>query len=147
MTHAPTPTKSGAAADNYAAGTQLVSHLEIITTTVTVNQIDYQVQSPTSVMTYPAFRREGWSSRLSRQAAERIDNGGADIGVLMCAPDLINFYGRVGWTHVPGAAIVAGPDRRTWTSDDILLIRPASRKITTLLEDLKHHPMRIASEW
>lgn len=74
MTHAPTPTKSGAAADNYAAGTQLVSHLEIITTTVTVNQIDYQVQSPTSVMTYPAFRREGWSSRLSRQAAERIDN-------------------------------------------------------------------------
>lgn len=81
----------------YAAGTQLASHLEIITTTVTV-KIEYQMQSPTSVMAYPAFRGEGWSTRLNVQAAERIDTGRPDIGVLICAPELMNFYSRAGWT-------------------------------------------------
>lgn len=131
----------------YASGTQLVSHLEIITTTVAVNQVAYRVQSPTSVMTYPAFRREGWSTRLNAEAVGRIDRGGADIGVLTCAPELINFYHRIGWTHVPGAAIVAGPDGDTWTADDVLLIRRTSSRSVQFLEDLGHHPMRVAGEW
>jgi hypothetical protein len=131
----------------YAAGTQLVSHVEVITTTVTVNEIEYRVQSPTSVLTYPAFRGEGWSTRLNTEAAERIDTGGADIGLLLCAPDLIKFYGRAGWIHASEATVVAGPDGGTWTSDDVLLTRPTSPKSKRFLEDLRHHPMRIADEW
>jgi hypothetical protein len=131
----------------YAAGTQLVSHLEIITATVTVNHVQYRVLSPTTVLTYPAFRREGWSSRLNARAAERIDNSTADIGVLTCTPNLIDFYSRAGWTLAPGAASVAGPDGYTWTSNDVLLTRPTSAKSTRFLEDLKQHPMRVVDEW
>lgn len=61
----------------YAAGTQLVSHVELITTTVTVNNVTYRVKSPTAVLTYPAFRGEGWSSRLNALAGEEIDTSDA----------------------------------------------------------------------
>lgn len=131
----------------YAANSQLVSHQEIITTTVAVNEIEYRVKSPTAVLTYPAFRNEGWSSRLNAAAVEYIDNGDADIGVLTCAPHLIGFYGRAGWTLAAGATIVAGPDGSTWTSHDVLLTRPTSPRSTRFLHDLAHHPMRVADEW
>lgn len=131
----------------FAAEAQLVSHLEIITTTVTVNQVEYEVQSPTSVMTYPSFRGEGWSTRLNRHAAERIDNNGADVGVLMCSPELVAFYDRTGWTHEPAATVVAGPEGHTWESDDALLVRATSTMSARFLEDLRHHPMRVLNEW
>lgn len=131
----------------FVAGTQLISHLEIITTTVTVNQTEYLVQSPTSVMTYPAFRGEGWSTRLNLRAAEKIDRGGADVGVLMCAPELVNLYSRAGWKHEPGATIVAGSDGESWTSSDVLLTRSTSPRSRMFLEGLRHHPLRVASEW
>ncbi len=92
----------------YAAGGQLVSHLELISTTVSVSDVGYRVASPTAVLTYPAFRGEGWSSRLNARAAELIDASGAEIGLLTCAPNLIDFYGRAGWTHAQGTPIIAG---------------------------------------
>lgn len=131
----------------YVAGTQLVSHLELITTTVTVNGVDYRVQSPTSVLTYPAYRGGGWSTRLNREAAARIDSSDAHIGVLMCGTDLIDFYRRTGWTHASRASIVVGPDGDTWKSDDVLMTRSTSRRSVQFLEDVRHHPMRVASEW
>lgn len=131
----------------YAAGEQLVSHLELITTTVTVNGGQYRVQSPTSVLTYPAFRAAGWSTRLNREAAARIDSGDADVGVLMCRADLIDFYRRTGWTHASGASIVAGPDGDTWTAEDVLMTRSTSPRSAQFLENVRHHPMRVASEW
>ncbi len=131
----------------YAAGTQIVSHLELITTTVTVNTVEYRVESPTAVLTYPAFRGEGWSGRLNMLAVEAIDVSGADIGVLTCAPALIGFYRRAGWTYAAGASIVAGPDGATWTSDDVLLTRPTSPSSARFLHDIKTHPMRIVDEW
>ena len=131
----------------YSAGSQLVSHLELITTMVSVNHRQYRVQSPTSVLTYPAFRGEGWSTRLNLEAAARIDSSGADIGVLMCGPDLIDFYRRAGWTHAVGARIVAGPDGATWTSQDVLMTRPTSPNSSKFVEDLDRHSMRVATEW
>jgi hypothetical protein len=131
----------------YAAGRQLISHLEIITTDVSVNNVEYRVASPTAVLTYPAFRGEGWSSRLNTRAAEMIDASDAEIGLLTCAPHLIAFYGRAGWTHAQGTPIIAGPDGATWTSDDVLLTRPTGPNSARFLRDIKDHPLRVADEW
>jgi hypothetical protein len=131
----------------YAAGTQLVSHLEIITMMVAVNGVEYSVKSPTAVLTYPAFRREGWSSRLNARAAAAIDASGVDIGVLTCAPNLIDFYSRAGWSHAAGTRIVAGPDGATWILDDVLMTRPTSPNSAQFLQDIKGHPMRVVDEW
>ena len=57
-------------------------------------------------MTYPAFRGEGWSTRLNGQAAEQINNGGAHIGVLMCAPEAGVWSGVLGDPQVAGVDAV-----------------------------------------
>lgn len=131
----------------YAADVQLVSHLEIITTTVSVGEQSYGVQSPTAVMTYPAFRGEGWAGRLVAAATSRIDRGAAEVGVLTCRPDLVGFYERTGWELVRGATIVAGPDSGPWTSDDVLLIRPTGARSAEFRAAIQAYPMRVADEW
>ena len=131
----------------YAAGRQLISHIEVVTTTASVNNVKYRVASPTAVLTYPAFRGEGWSSRLNARAAELIDASAAEIGLLTCAPNLIHFYRRAGWTHAQGTPIIAGPDGGTWTSDDVLLTRPTSPDSARFLREIRDHPLRVADEW
>src|SRR5215472_9491980 len=121
----------------YAAGQQLISHLEVVTTTVSVNAVEYRVVSPTAVLTYPAFRGEGWSSRLNVRAVELVDASGADIGMLTCAPNLIGFYSRAGWVYAHGTSIIAGPDEATWTSQDVLLTRPTSPNSARFLREIK----------
>ncbi|MGH3446509.1 MAG: GNAT family N-acetyltransferase [Nocardioidaceae bacterium] len=131
----------------YAADSVLVSHLEIITTTVLVGGEHFGVQSPTAVMTYPAFRGEGWAGRLVAEAASRLDRGDADVGVLTCGPDLVEFYERTGWELIPWATIVAGPDGDTWQSDDLLLFRSLGPRSGEFRAALQKHPMRVADEW
>ncbi|WP_327639317.1 GNAT family N-acetyltransferase [Kribbella sp. NBC_00482] len=131
----------------YAAGSQLVSHLEIITTTVSVGGEQYVVQSPTAVMTFPAFRGEGWAGRLVAAAVARIDAGQADVGVLTCGPHLVEFYSRAGWELAPGASILAGADGSTWVSDDLLLTRSVGPRSAAFRASLREHPMRVADEW
>ncbi|TCC56106.1 GNAT family N-acetyltransferase [Kribbella pittospori] len=131
----------------YAAGSQLVSHLEIITTTVSVDEEQYVVQSPTAVLTFPAFRGEGWAGRLVAAAVARIDAGQADVGVLTCGPHLVEFYSRAGWELAPGATIVAGEDGSTWVSDDVLLTRSVGPRSAAFKASLREHPLRAADEW
>jgi len=131
----------------YAAGEQLVAHVEIVSTTVTVNRQQYRILSPTAVLTYPSFCGEGWSSRLNRAAVLRIDCGDADIGVLTCSLDLVDFYTKAGWAHAEDTTIVAGPDDATWVSDDVLLTRSIGKRSSHVLHELRQHPLRIADEW
>ncbi|WP_114558189.1 GNAT family N-acetyltransferase [Desertihabitans aurantiacus] len=131
----------------YAAGSQLVSHLEIVTVTVTVDGHEYRAVSPTAVLTYPAFRREGWSTRLNARAVQRIDRSTADIGLLTCSPELAPFYGRVGWTLARDVPVIVGPEGRTWQSEDVLLTRAIGSRSRDALERLQDHPLRIQEEW
>lgn len=131
----------------YAAGSQLVSHLEIVTVIVNVNDREYRAVSPTAVLTYPAFRGEGWSSQLNAAAVRWIDGSDADLGLLTCSPDLIDFYSRAGWDHAQEAIIVAGQEGATWVSDDVLLTRSLGERSRQPLLDLQRHPLRVQDEW
>jgi hypothetical protein len=57
----------------YVAGDLVVSHLEIVHRTVTHEGVTYQAYAPTSVLTFPAFRREGWAGKLVEKASRRIE--------------------------------------------------------------------------
>ena len=131
----------------YAAGSQLVSHLEVVTVPFTVNDRRYRAVSPTAVMTYPEFRGEGWSSRLNAAAVRWIDTSDADLGLLTCSPELIGFYAKAGWTHAQDATIVAGPDGATWVPDDVLSTRSLGERSRQPLNDLRQHPLRVQDEW
>ncbi|MGH3501009.1 MAG: GNAT family N-acetyltransferase [Nocardioidaceae bacterium] len=131
----------------YAADSVLVSHLEIITTTVCVGGERFGVQAPTAVMTYPAFRGEGWASRLVAEAASRIDRGAAEVGVLTCGRGLVEFFERSGWEPIPQTTIIAGPDGETWQSDDVLLMRSTGPRSSEFHTAVQNYPMRVADEW
>jgi predicted acetyltransferase len=125
----------------------LVSHLEIVTFDVRVDGHANRAVSPTAVLTYPAFRGEGWGRRLNTAALDRIDRSGADIGLLTCAPTLVAFYEGAGWELAAGARVVAGPDEASWASDDVLLTRSLGQRSQQLLSALKLHPLRVSDEW
>lgn len=131
----------------YAADSQLVSHLELVSATAQVNDLSYRVLSPTAVLTYPAFRGQGWASRLNLAALDRVDRSDADIGVLTCSPQLVGFYEKVGWSPAREAVVVAGSGSSTWVSEDQLLTRSTGPRSTEFLAALRDNPMRVEDEW
>jgi GNAT superfamily N-acetyltransferase len=53
------------------------------------------------VLTAPEHRRRGLAGDVVRRSTELIANElQCDFGVLMCGPELIPFYERLGWRHV-----------------------------------------------
>jgi GNAT superfamily N-acetyltransferase len=131
----------------FAARDQLISHLELVRTEVDHAGASYRIVSPTGVLTYPAFRGEGWMSRLLAAAMRRIDGEDCDAGLLFCRPGLVDFYARAGWAPVPDVAVVAGPDGATWVSSESVLIRPVGERGDDLRRSLAGSTLRIADEW
>lgn len=130
----------------FAAGDQLVSHVELIRTELDHEGSPYRIISPTTVLTYPAFRGEGWMGRLLDAAAQRIDGEDCDAGLLFCRAELVDFYARFGWEPVPEATVVVGPDGATWLSTEALLIRPVGERGHRLRRSLAHSPLRMEDE-
>ena len=131
----------------FAAGDQLVSHLELVRTEIDHGGSTYRILSPSGVLTYPAFRGEGWMSSLLAAAMRRIDGEDCDAGLLFCRPGLVDFYARAGWTSVPDATVVAGPDGATWVSSESVLIRPVGARGDDLRRSLPGATLRIDDEW
>src|SRR6186997_3014974 len=80
-----------------AAGSLLVSHVQVIPIDVEGRQGRLVVGGVSSVMTYPNFRGEGHASALLRRAAEHIASSRMDIGMLFCDAENVPFYERLGW--------------------------------------------------
>jgi hypothetical protein len=92
----------------YVAGDLVVSHLEIVHLDVTHEGTTYQVSAPTSVLTFPSFRGEGWAGKLVQRAVHRIETSTADLGLICCDPHNQAFYSKnAGWPVIPEAQIVA----------------------------------------
>ncbi len=56
----------------------------------------YKTYGLSGVFTYPAFRCQGYGSRLVEEATEHIRRSDADIGLFTCDPSLRDFYGASG---------------------------------------------------
>ncbi|TWD82756.1 acetyltransferase (GNAT) family protein [Kribbella amoyensis] len=96
----------------YIAGDLVVSHLEVVHRDVTPEGVTYRAYAPTSVLTFPPFRREGWAGKLVEKASRWIEESDADLGLICCEPESQGFYARnSGWDPVPEARIVVGDDK------------------------------------
>jgi predicted acetyltransferase len=82
-----------------SAGSLLVSHVQVIPIELEGRDRRLAIGGVSSVMTYPAFRKEGHSSALLRGAADHITASGMDLGMLFCDEDNVPFYEHLGW-HV-----------------------------------------------
>jgi len=116
-----------------AAGSLLVSHVQVIPIDVEGRQGRLVVGGVSSVMTYPNFRGEGHASALLRRAAEHIASSRMDIGMLFCDSENVPFYERLGWDVLDaGRVIVAGHE----DSGDRAMVLGDER----LLPDVVHLP-------
>ncbi len=96
----------------YVANDLVVSHVEIVQRQIEHQGTMYTAYAPTGVLTFPTFRREGWAGKLVRKATERIAATDADLGLICCAPENVDFYRKAsGWELVPDARILAGETR------------------------------------
>ncbi len=69
----------------------------------------YKTYGLSGVLTYPAFRRQGYGRRLVDAATAYIRQSDADIGLFTCAPGLERFYGVSGWIPMERSALLGGP--------------------------------------
>jgi GNAT superfamily N-acetyltransferase len=61
------------------------------------------------VLTYPAFRGQGYGRRVVEAATEVIRASDADIGLFTCEPSLSHFYAASGWIPMERAVLQCGP--------------------------------------
>jgi predicted GNAT family N-acyltransferase len=59
------------------------------------------------VKTHPASRERGFATTAIQQALDLFrEQGDVDFGLLVCDPDLVPFYERLGWCKFPGELFV-----------------------------------------
>lgn len=127
----------------YVAGDLVVSHLEIVHVALSHEGTTYKVAAPTSVLTFPQFRNEGWAGRLVAAACRRIEAGDADLGLICCEPHNQPFYAKAsGWPTMPEATVMAG-DTPTGQAILMRLLTPKARQHQ---DDFRRSPIRLEDE-
>jgi aminoglycoside 2'-N-acetyltransferase I len=54
------------------------------------------------VMTSPSARKKGCAGAAMKRAAQVMEDGGIDFGLLFCEPHNVKLYGDLGWRIFPG---------------------------------------------
>jgi hypothetical protein len=127
----------------YVAGDLVVSHLEIVKLDLLHEGTTYKVAAPTSVLTFPSFRGEGWAGRLVAAACRRIESSDADLGLICCEPHNQPFYLKnSGWPAAPDAEILV---EETPTSQAVVM-RLLSAKAQKHGADFRRTPLRLQDE-
>jgi GNAT superfamily N-acetyltransferase len=96
----------------------LISHAEVNQRVLTHQGESYRVYGVGAVMTYPAFRREGFGAQVVAAATAYIKASDADFALLFTSPDLASFYEGNGWEVLPGMRITVGPADAPIARDD-----------------------------
>jgi GNAT superfamily N-acetyltransferase len=87
----------------------LISHLNVVWKYLEHAGVTYKTYGLTGVFTYPAFRRQGYGSRLVAAGTAAIRASEADIALFHCDPHLCDFYAQHGWEVLPQAITYLGP--------------------------------------
>lgn len=88
----------------------------------------YKTYGISGVLTYPAFRRQGYGSRVVAAATAHIRGSDADIGLFTCAPHLKDFYSASGWIPREGAVLLGGPRAAPYPSEELTMMGFFSEK-------------------
>lgn len=82
----------------------------------------FKVNGLSGVLTYPAFRGQGFGAAVIREGTALIHDGNADIGMLGCDPTLSGFYAKAGWEPMTDSTVLIGATPHDARADDGLLM-------------------------
>ncbi len=88
----------------------------------------YKTYGLSGVLTYPAFGRQGYGSRVVAAATAHIRGTDADVGLFTCAPHLKDFYAASGWIPMEGAVLLSGPRSAPYPSEELVMMGFSSEK-------------------
>jgi predicted acetyltransferase len=111
-----------------ANGKSLVSYATVVWRDIELAGRRYQCAGLGDVMTFPAFRKQGYGGQVVKTATDLIRADGAvDVGLLWTAPHNTHFYERYGWEPMPDLVTLEGD----LNAPDVLDDEPAMMLFTS----------------
>lgn len=80
------------------------------------------------VLTYPAFGRQGYGSRVVTAATAHIRESDADVGLFTCDAHLKDFYSAIGWIPMARAVLLGGPRSAPHLNEELVMMGFFSKK-------------------
>lgn len=89
-------------------GDMLIAHTEVKWKWLEHAGERFKVFGLSGVLTYPAFRKQGYGAWVIREGTSLIRVSDADLGVLGCDPELEGFYAAAGWEPMRESRVLVG---------------------------------------
>jgi len=122
-------------------GNRLVSHVGVLTHTVSIDGRDVRVGGVGGVVTLPGWQRHGYARLLMERAADWFAAGrGLEAALLFCLPRMIDYYQRLGWRLVEAPVEIEQPGRRVRAPLPVMLLPIGAAPAVTAGIDLRSLP-------
>lgn len=125
----------------------LISHTNVVWKYLNHEGISYKAYGLTGVFTYPAFRGEGYGSRIIAAGTNYIQQSDADIAMLYCDDSLRSFYAQHGWIPMDHAiSYIDSEDGPVLVEDEILMMQFISPKGQQRRKSFEGRPIYFGSD-
>ena len=101
----------------------LISHTQVVWKYLSHAGETYKTYGLSGVLTYPAFRKQGYGRQIVDRGTAYIDATDADIAMFHCDKSLKTFYSASGWTPMETAITYVGPKDHPVVSSELLMMR------------------------
>ncbi len=117
-------------------GGELRSFLNVVEREALIDKRSVQLAGINNVITPPPFRGNGYSSLAMGFVAKWIfETLNVELGLLLCADELVPFYQRLGWQSATGSLVFDQPGGKiTWTQNVMVYTRDRSRFIADKID-------------
>jgi GNAT superfamily N-acetyltransferase len=101
----------------------LISHTEVVWKYLDHAGETYKAYGLSGVLTYPAFRNQGYGKRIVERGTAYIEASNADIAMFHCDKSLKKFYESCGWIPMETAVTYVGDKTDPRISNELLMMR------------------------
>ena len=80
-------------------------------------------------MTHPDARRQGWAAKCIARAVEFFHEQKVDFALLVCEPDLVPIYERLGWQRHPSELLVRQHGQKCPFTFNLPMVKSVGREV------------------